>query len=305
MAKRKPKSAPKAEAFVACTPKQLPDDEVIPAAKTAVDINPVNQPPLALVHTLMTTMLAGGDLSVIPARIAVMTTKWWGAKGVDHGVGFMDNPPADLRAKILAHMNLCGKVANIRYREAAVSLAEVRIARWESSYYSYLGPDILHIPKGQPTMMLGNFTMRTPDSEFMRVVPHEAFHSCGCPHEHARKAIVSRLDPAKVIAAFGRSQGWSEAEIRQQILTPLEESSIMGTTSAEEDSIMTYSFGGNLTRDGKPIVGGTRITDSDHAFMARVYPRATQPPPPPPPTGERARVTIEYDEATNKFSIVS
>ena len=71
--------------------------------------------------------------------------------------------------------------------------------------------------------------MQTPDSEFYRVVRHEAGHTLGFPHEHMRKAIVERLDREKVIADYMRSQGWTRQEVIDQVLTPLEESSLLGT----------------------------------------------------------------------------
>ena len=44
-------------------------------------------------------------------------------------------------------------------------------------------------------MNLEAFTMQTPDSEFHRVVRHEAGHTLGFPHEHMRKAIVAAPGP--------------------------------------------------------------------------------------------------------------
>jgi hypothetical protein len=57
------------------------------------------------------------------------------------------------------------------------------------------------------------------------------------------------------------------------VLTPLEESSLLGTAMAEADSIMCYQIDADLTVDGEPIVGGTDITPNDFAFAAEVYPK--------------------------------
>jgi len=56
-----------------------------------------------------------------------------------------------------------------------------------SGYWSYLGTDILHIPKNRPTMCLENFSMDTLESEYKRVVRHETGHTLGFPHEHMRR----------------------------------------------------------------------------------------------------------------------
>lgn len=280
MAKRKTKESgdgnrvPKLADFIPCATKTLSDDLLLSAAATAIAQNPVNRPPEA----------AAAAVSFDVQRIAVMTTKYWGSKGVKLGVYFMDaSTTAALRAKILSHMNAWGKWANVSFTESASRSAEVRISRGAGGYYSYLGTDVLHIGSGQQTMNLEAFSERTPDSEFFRVVRHETGHTLGCPHEHMRREIVARLDPQKTIDYFGRTQGWSASEVRQQVLTPVEESALMATPHAEDDSIMAYQLPASITVDGRPIVGGVDITTSDGAFIGKVYPLAIQPPTPPPP----------------------
>ena len=115
--------------------------------------------------------------------------------------------------------------------------------------------------------------MAMPESEFHRVVRHETGHTLGFPHEHMRRALVKKIDAAKAIKYFGKTQGWSPAEVRQQVLTPLEESSLLGTPKADPHSIMCYQIPGFLTKDGKPIVGGKDIDASDAQFAESVYPK--------------------------------
>jgi hypothetical protein len=251
-----------------CTPKRLPLDLMVPAARKAVEINPVNHPPL---HRL-TRVIPGFEPTA--ERIALVTTKYWGIGGVRLTVAFMDNPPANLRKRILQHMNVWGAKANVKFVETRTN-AQVRIAREggaNGGYWSYLGTDVLLIPKNQQTMNLEEFSMNTPESEYRRVVRHETGHTLGFPHEHMRKALVDKIDVAKAIEFFERTQGWSEEEVRQQVLTPLEESSLLGTT-ADPKSIMCYQLPGSITKDGKPIVGGKDIDASDAAFAGRIYPK--------------------------------
>jgi hypothetical protein len=104
-------------------------------------------------------------------------------------------------------------------------------------------------------------------------VRHETGHTLGFPHEHMRKELVDRIDPKKAIAFFGKTQGWSPAEVRQQVLTPLDETTLVETPHADENSIMCYQIPGSITKDGTPIAGGVDIDTVDYAFAASLYPK--------------------------------
>ena len=257
--------------LIACTPKRLPRNLWVPAAQAATEINPMNHPPINRL------MMVEKGFKPTPMKIAVLTTKFWGTKGVKLTVGFLDNPPAALKSKILSHMNAWNKTTNVQFVLSNTD-PQVRIARAADGYWSYLGTDIRSIPKNEPTMNLEAFTMNTPDSEFHRVVRHETGHTLGCPHEHMRAALVKLIDPKKAIAFFGQTQGWDPATVKAQVLTPLEESSLLGTPNADPNSIMCYQIPGKITKNGKPIVGGLDIDKSDFAFMATIYPKLTKSP---------------------------
>jgi len=114
--------------------------------------------------------------------------------------------------------------------------------------------------------------MDTFESEFHRVVRHETGHTLGFPHEHMRRALVNKIDRKKAIAYFKRMDGWSEQETIDQVLTPIEESAIRGTI-ADPKSIMCYQIPGSITKNGKPIVGGLDIDESDYRFTGQIYPK--------------------------------
>jgi len=256
--------------LICCTPRSLPKRLQVAAAKRAVSVNPANHPGAAMVARAL-------GAAPTAARIAVMIGKRWPAAGVRLTVAFMDNAPADLRTRILLHMNAWGKTANVTFTQTRTN-GQVRIARATSpasaaGYWSYLGTDILSIPANRATMNLEAFTMNTPESEFHRVVRHETGHTLGFPHEHMRRELVAKIDAKKAIAYFGRTQGWTEAEVRQQVLTPIEESSLLGTAHADPNSIMCYQIPGTLTKDGKTIPGGVDIDAQDYAFAASLYPK--------------------------------
>lgn len=251
-----------------CTEVSLPADAACTAAACAVDTWPVNAP----------MMLPGLTVN----RIAVLTTKFWGKRASDLTIGFMEQTTAAMRDKVLAYANRWGEFSSVRFRWTKTDPV-IRISFGPGGYYSYLGTDALQIPKNQHTMNLEGFTVNTPEREWKRVVTHEFGHSLGCPHEQQRKEILDLLDYAKTVAYFRQTQGWSEKEVRQQILVPLEERSLMAGSSpvADQTSIMCYQFPGSITKTGKPIPGGMDFSAMDREFFGKIYPPDVTTPAPP------------------------
>jgi hypothetical protein len=130
-------------------------------------------------------------------------------------------------------------------------------------------------------MNLEDFTMSTPESEFHRVIRHEAGHTIGFPHEHMRRQLVKLIDRQKAFAYFKREDGWGQQEVIDQVLTPIEESQLLATPRADSRSIMCYQIPGSITKNGKPIIGGRDIDRTDYAFAAQVYPKSGKAPPRP------------------------
>jgi hypothetical protein len=258
-------------ALITCRSKSLPAANLARAARRAVEVNPAN----ALAHRVVArtpTGRTGGR-----KRIAVVKGLKWPATGVRLTVQFLDGPGRDLRARILLHMNAWGEHANVRFVETR-GTGKVRIARLDSpedmaGYWSYIGTEILDAPRDEPTMNLEGFTMNESESEFRRVVRHEAGHTLGFDHEHMRGAIVRRIDRKKAFAFFDRNQGWTREEVEEQVLTPLEARTLMGTRASDPLSIMCYQLPASIMKDGRPIPGGRNINATDHAFAAALYPK--------------------------------
>ena len=107
-----------------CAIKVLPKELWIGAASSAAGINPANAPALQALRAIAPTA------DIAPEHLALMTSKYWGSGGVRLTVGFLDNPPADLRARLLSHMNSWAQWANVQFVETATD-PQVRIARNE------------------------------------------------------------------------------------------------------------------------------------------------------------------------------
>ena len=261
---------------IVCRPKSLPPDRLDAATRRAVQINPAN----ATLHRVIERTPAGRRGG--PRRLAVVVGRRWPASGVRLTVQFLDNPSAALRTRIIAHMNAWNKTANVKFTETR-GTGQVRIARLDSpdevaGYWSYLGTEILEESEDQPTLNLEGFTMRVSEAEFKRVVRHEAGHTLGFDHEHMRAELVMKIDRKKAIAFYDEDQGWTPQEVEEQVLTPLSNKTIMGTTEADPHSIMCYQIPGDVTKDGKPIPGGLDINPKDFAFAASIYPKRVAPP---------------------------
>jgi hypothetical protein len=237
--------------------------------QSAGKVKPAQQPVPAAMNALRERLT--------PAEIALIVGKRWPPTGVRLGVKFLDGASTTLRRRILSHMNAWSKTSNVLFSESRID-PEVRITRFDSppdmaGYWSYEGTDILGIEPDEPTMNLESFTTKTPAAEYRRVVRHEAGHTLGFPHEHMRRQLVNRIDVQKAIRYFRREEGWTAAETRDQVLTPIEEATILGTLRANPNSIMCYQLPGAITKDGRPILGGLDIDPDDYAFAAAVYPK--------------------------------
>lgn len=255
------------EPHASCVPKSLPKRLHAKAAEVAYLLNPVNSPALAPFGRTVE-----GVQPLQPLFIAALTSKYWGPRPRTLSVSFMETTPADLRRRIVSHLNAWTRTGCITFAETS-GTGTIRISRGGGGYYSYLGTDVLLIPRNRQTMNLEGFTMNTSEDEFRRVVRHEAGHTLGFPHEHMRQALISRIDRQKAYEYFRRTQGWDQAMVDAQVLTPLDERSLL-STPPDQTSIMCYQLPGTITKDGRPILGGKDINANDHAFVGRIYPKA-------------------------------
>ena len=263
--------------FIPCVPKYLPASRAAEAVQLATQINPAN----AAVHrSVMRTPVGrhGGK-----ARLALLIASRWPTTGIKLTVKFLDSAPRDLQKRILLHMNAWGKTANVQFALTS-GHAQVRITRLNSpedmaGYWSYVGTQILGIKdQNEPTLNLEDFTMKVSESEFHRVVRHEAGHTLGFEHEHMRSGIVKLIDRDKAFRYFDETQGWSKKETLEQVLTPLRNKSLMGTTESDPLSIMCYQLPAAIMKNGKPIPGGRDINKRDYTFASFCYPKKISAP---------------------------
>jgi len=78
--------------IIVCSLKRLPKDRWAEAARNAVEMNPLNQAPLARLGMVMRAY------KPTPMHLVAITTKYWGQRS-PFTVGFLDYPAADLRKR--------------------------------------------------------------------------------------------------------------------------------------------------------------------------------------------------------------
>ncbi|MGY1671464.1 M12 family metallopeptidase [Geodermatophilus sp. SYSU D00710] len=295
-----PDSADGFDIGAGCHVMPLPPRLHVKAAEVAAAENPVNAP--------LQELLVVGEGVLTPQRLTFFTTKYWGPKPKALTVSFMETTAADLRARIVSHLNAWAQYGGISFVETS-GTGDVRISRGPGGYWSYLGTDIKLIPQNRPTMNLQGFSMSTEEKEYRRVVRHEAGHTLGFPHEHMRQALVERIDRQKAYDYFWRTQGWSKEMVDQQVLTPLDPSKIMGT-EPDQDSIMCYRLPGEITKDGQPIRGGADINTMDGNAVAIIYPKVLRAADVVPTTGAEAEVptpripvAVDWDPSEDVASV--
>jgi hypothetical protein len=142
----------------------------------------------------------------------------------------------------------------------------------EAGHWSYVGKDNTFISQNQTTMNIG-LTGNEGDKETGRVCIHETFHAIGLGHEHQHPRTIVDWNYPNVYAIYGRTQGWSKAEIDYQVLRRPTAFGMLGTPTADNNSIMMYPRERALVNDPKFVTGwNTKPSELDISTVASLYP---------------------------------
>lgn len=154
-------------------------------------------------------------------------------------------------------------------RVAGVS-ADIRVSFACSGHWSYIGTWARSVAKGKATMNL-ELSSSDPESEWNRVGWHEVLHAIAFGHEHQSPIASIPWNEAKVIDYYRRTQGWTEQQIREQVLNRAWVDELL-TSGFDPKSIMMYPVPADLT-DGKLEVGwNTILTERDKQLLREAYP---------------------------------
>lgn len=165
--------------------------------------------------------------------------------------------------------SLCG----LSFKFVTSGPAEFRVAfNRGGGHWSYVGTDNLGIPQQHQTMNI-DLSGSSSKSEWDRVVIHEGLHAIGFNHEHQHPLDKIPWNKEAVYRSYGRSQGWSRAEIDRQVMNPGSANGFVGTPGLDKDSIMMYPIPKELVLDPKYASGwNTKLSSSDLEQIAKLYP---------------------------------
>lgn len=162
--------------------------------------------------------------------------------------------------------------ANIKFQFGTDPKSEIRVAfDPKAGSWSYLGVEsTLPWLMGKPSLNLGWLKPTTAQSEYKRVVLHEFGHALGLIHEHLSPNVNIPWDEAKVLEYYRKTQGWTDAYIRSNLLT---KTPVDKATRFDDKSIMLYAVDKALTLNGFSTSWNTELSDLDKSFIAECYPR--------------------------------
>lgn len=202
--------------------------------------------------------------------------KFWPA-GSTLRVKFL-NGSAGQKDKAWSRFQTIDRLVNLSFKRVETGAAEIRV-RFDGNagHWSYVGRDCLGIPSAQPTM---NLALRSgwlngdgPD-EWDRVGLHEILHAIGLYHEHQHPQAAIPWNEAAVIDYYKRTQGWSEQEIRFQVLNREPMTKGFVGTRFDPQSIMEYPVPRELTTNGFSVGWNRQLSVLDFQFLQQVYPIA-------------------------------
>ena len=201
-----------------------------------------------------------------PIRARPRTPPQYGLKlwevGATLQVRFMGGTPAQ-QSKVQAAAREWMKYANLKFEFGSMQDAEVRIAfKPDDGSWAYTGTDALGVPATQPTVNLGWV------EEYN--VLHELGHVLGLIHETNNPNVDLKWNKEVVYRDLcGPPNNWSKEQVDRVLLEKYED---VEYRPFDPGSIMSYDYPASWFLDGRAIVGGKVLSESDKAFVRKLYP---------------------------------
>lgn len=182
------------------------------------------------------------------------------------------NGDSSQKAKMRALFAKADTFVGLAFKEVTTGNTECRVAFNQSGHWSYVGAQCKRIPQNQQTMNV-QLTGRDSDREWYRAGMHEIFHWLGLGHEHQHPRHTIDWIKQRVYQVYGRTQGWSIAQIDYQVLKRPTAIGMDGTPTADKDSLMMYPIDRELVSDPNDAVGWNyKESTLDRVVLRRFYP---------------------------------
>jgi hypothetical protein len=210
-----------------------------------------------------------GPLDVL--RIWGKTSKVWPAKeAAALKVRFLDGSTSQ-QAKAWARFVDIDRLCGVNFIRVTSGNSHIRVSFRQQGHWSYVGTDNKSIQQNAATMSL-QLSAWAPDSEYNRVAVHEMLHALGFEHEHQHPQGGIPWDVPKVVAYYGRTQGWSPSQVQSQVLNRYTGSNWRGT-APDLTSIMHYPVEQSLTVGNFSVPWNTKMSLLDISFLQKTYPQ--------------------------------
>ena len=203
-------------------------------------------------------------------RGAVVRDKKW-QPGQTLRVRFLDGDPI-VQQKIEAVAHQWSKYINIRFAFGNDPNAEIRISCQPGGSWSYIGTDAKGIPQDRPTMNYGWLKPNSSEEDYASVVLHEFGHALGMIHEHQHpEAGIPWNRDAVYRYYMGPPNNWTKEGVDHNLFAQYSKE-VTQFSHFDTRSIMLYPVRKELTTNGFEVGWNKSLSETDKAFMGKVYP---------------------------------
>jgi serralysin len=203
------------------------------------------------------------------AYITSLIAYRWALNQRDIKVSFLDGDPL-VQQKVKTAAKQWESYCGLNFVFGNFADADITISFLYAGSWSYIGT---YSKKMRPSMNFGWLYAGTPQDEIDRVVLHEFGHAIGFVHEHQNPNGNILWDKKKVYAYYKLPpNNWDTPTVDQNIFYKYSAQQI-NATAFDPKSIMLYSIPASLTTNGFSTPENSQLSDSDKAFVNKMYPK--------------------------------